>query len=230
MGSRACGQPGPLRGEDEAAEQHVRRHAEHQRADDESHGSAVEETPEGKLEDKEGDVAAKEWIGRPEGGAVDVGEHHVPRRAGPEPGKDADDRDDGEKELPDEWLEDGTARKAQLIVELPQYVRGGSARGEPEIAVDEDEDDGPRAQKEPAAQGENGGEDLREADLDVPEPVGVQRDGLARSGQGDEPEEQPEADPGRTPSVRHREPPSPGARRAGGVKTGAARRRRVRLR
>src|SRR5262249_13522126 len=205
MGPGARGEPGPLRGEDEATEEHVGRHAEHQRADDEGHGSAVEEAPEGEVEDEEGDVAAEEWIGRPEGGTVDVGEHHVPRRAGPEPGENADNRNNGEKELPDERLEDGTARQAQMVGELPQQVGGGGASGEPEIAVDEDEDDGPRAQEEPATQGKNGGEDLGEADLDVPEPVGVQRDGLAGSGQDDEPEEQPEADPGRTPSVRHRE-------------------------
>src|SRR5262249_9122062 len=168
MGPRARGEPGPLRGEDEAAEEDVGRHAEHQGADDERHGSAVEEAPKGKLEDEEGDVAAEERIGRPEGGAIEVGEHHVPRRAGPEPGENADDRDDGEKELPDERLEDGTARKAQLIVELPQHVGGGGARGEPEIAVDEDENDGARAQEEAAAQGENSGEDLGAADLDVP--------------------------------------------------------------
>ena len=124
MGAGARGEARALRGQDEAPEQDVGAHAQEQRADDQGNRSAVEKAPEGQVEDEEGDVAAEEGIGAAEGRAVEVAQHHVPRRAGPEPGQDADHRDDGQKQFPDQRLEHGAAGQAELIVELPAARQG----------------------------------------------------------------------------------------------------------
>src|SRR5213593_1929736 len=108
MGAGARGEARSLRGQDQAAEQDVGGHAEEQGADDEGYGSPVEKTPEGQLEDEEGDVAAEERIPAAEGRPVDVAQYHVPRGAGPKPGQDADHRDDGQEQFSDQRLEDGS--------------------------------------------------------------------------------------------------------------------------
>ena len=219
MGASARGEARSLRGEDEAPEEDVGGHAQEQRADDEGHGSAVEKAPQRQVEDEESNVATEERIGAAERRPVEVAQHHVPRRAGPEPGQNADHGDDGQEQLSNQRLEDGAAGQAELVVELPQHVRSRGAGGEPEVAVDEQEDHPTHSEEQPSAERQHGGEDVGEADLVVPEPVGVQRHRLAGPGQHDEADQQPEAEPGRAPSIRHREPPPPGAASSGGVRT-----------
>src|ERR1700730_11608204 len=74
-------------------------------------------------------------------------------------------------------------RRAGVVVQRPEDVGRRRAGGQPEIAVDEDEDYAARAEQEPTAERQHGREHFREADLGVPEPVRVERHGLAGAGQ-----------------------------------------------
>ena len=202
---------GALGRQHQAAQEHIGGNAQDEGAHHEGQGPAVDEAPEGQLEDEEGEVAPEEGICHAERRGIEIAQEHVPRSAGPDAGEERDDGDGGNEHAPDQGLEHGAARQPELIVELPQHVGSRRARGHPEIGVEEDEDDAARPQHQPAPEGQHGGEDLRVADLAVPEPVGVEGHGLADAREEDEGQEKPQAQSRRTLSYRQGGgPPAPG--------------------
>ena len=190
------GETRPPRGEHEAPLQHVDRGHQDERPGHQRGGPPVEQPPERQHEEVEAEVAAEERVRLAERGRVDVLQHRGPGAGGAGPREERDHRDDRQEQAPDERLQDRASGQPELVLELPEHVRRGGARGHRQVGEEEDEDDGAEPEEEPAAERQARGEDRGEADLLEPEPVGVQRHGLADEAEQDEAEQQPEPQAG----------------------------------
>ncbi len=190
--ARARGEARAPGGQHQAALQDVDRRHQHQRARHQRGGPAVEQPPEREHEEVEAEVPSEQRVHLPEGGRVEVLEHRRPRAGGAGSREEGDHRDHRQQQAAHERLEDRAARQAQLVLQLPQHVGRRGAGRHREVHEQEHEHRRAQPQEEPAAHGEARGEDLREAHLLEPEPVGVERDRLPHQAEGHEAEQHPE--------------------------------------
>ena len=186
------GQARTARGEHQAPLHHVHGGGEHQRPRREGDAPAIEQAPERQLEEVEAEVAAEERVHAAEGRRVAELDDGVPRSAPAGAGHEGDQRRHRHEETPDEGLDAGAAGQAELVLQLPEHVGRRHARGHPEIGEQEGPHREAQPDHEPAPEGQDGGEDVDEADFLEPEPVGVERDRLADDAQEEEGEQDPE--------------------------------------
>jgi hypothetical protein len=88
-----------------------------------------------------------------------------------------EERDDGEQQrqgAPEHNVEHGLRRQPQLVVELPQHVRGRPARGDPRVGVEGGEDHQCREPDDARTAQQDSQEHLAVSDLTEPQPVGIE--------------------------------------------------------